>query len=146
MGDYRGRREADIEASPEACFETMTDYERLPEWQRAVKAARVIEHGEDADLVEYEVDAKLRTFKYRLRCCYPEPNVIDSTYVEGPFRDFSGRWAFEPRPGGGTRASIEVELDAGRWVPGPVARAVEDALLGRAVEDLKRRVEGHRPG
>jgi ribosome-associated toxin RatA of RatAB toxin-antitoxin module len=146
MPDYQGRREADVDAPPEACFAALTDYESMPEWQRALRSVRVLEPGDGSDVVEFEVDAKVRSFRYRLRCCYDEPHEIDSQYLGGPFRDFAARWRFEPAGDGGTRAIVEVRLDPGRFVPRPVARIVEDALLGRAVEDLKRRVEGVRTG
>ena len=141
MPSYRGRQEADIDASPQACFDALTDYERLPEWQRAVKSARIVERGDDHDVVEYEVDAKLTTLKYRLKQCYDEPSLIDSEYVEGAFRSMSGRWTFERRPGGRTLAAVEIEVDPGRWVPGPIKNAIEDALLKRALQDLRSRVE-----
>ena len=141
MPAYQGRREADVAAPPEACFAALTDYESMPEWQRALKRCTVIERGDGEDVVEYEVDAKVRTFKYRLRCIYDEPSKIDSEYLDGPFRDFAARWQFDAAADGGTRATVEVRLDPGRLVPRPVARMVEDAVLGRAVEDLKRRVE-----
>jgi ribosome-associated toxin RatA of RatAB toxin-antitoxin module len=141
MPDYQGRREADIAAPPEACFAALTDYDSMPDWQRALRSVRVLERGDGEDVVEYEVDAKVRTFTYRLRCLYDEPRAIDSQYLEGPFRDFAARWTFDPDGRGGTRASVQVHLDPGRFVPRPVARIVEDALLGRAVEDLKARVE-----
>jgi ribosome-associated toxin RatA of RatAB toxin-antitoxin module len=144
MPDYQGRREAEVAAPPEACFAALTDYDSMPEWQRALKSVRVLEPGDGSDLVEFEVDARVRTFRYRLRCLYDEPQAIDSIYVDGPFRDFSARWRFEPIGSSPdrTNAVVEVRLDPGRLVPRPVARIVEDALLGRAVEDLKRRVEG----
>ena len=145
MPDYQGRREADVAAPPEACFAALTDYDAMPQWQRALKRCTVVEHGDGSDVVDFEVDAKVRTIRYRLRLHYDEPTRIDSTYLDGPFRDFSARWRFDPAPGG-TRAVVEVHLDPGRFVPRPLARMVEDALLGRAVEDLKRRVEAHGGG
>ena len=143
MGSYRGTQQAELAATPEECFAAMTDYERLPEWQRAVKAARVVEHESDAgaDVVEYEVDAKVTTIKYRLRQTYRPPELIDSEYVEGPFRSMTGRWTFEPAGADRTLATVDIDVDPGRWVPGPVKRAIEDALLKRALEDLRRRVE-----
>jgi ribosome-associated toxin RatA of RatAB toxin-antitoxin module len=141
MPSYSGRQEAEIAASPEACFAALTDYERLPEWQGAVKRARIVESDPDSDVVEYEVDAKLTTIKYALRQTYDRPREIDSEYVSGPFRSMSGRWTFEPRPGGRTLATVEISADPGRWMPKPVARVIEDALLKRAVNDLRARME-----
>src|SRR3954452_18173157 len=41
MPDYEGRQEAEIAAPPEACFAALTDYESLPQWQRALRSVRV---------------------------------------------------------------------------------------------------------
>lgn len=41
-----GEWTAEIDATPERCCEVLTDYERLPEWRRAVPAARVFERDE----------------------------------------------------------------------------------------------------
>jgi ribosome-associated toxin RatA of RatAB toxin-antitoxin module len=142
MPSYRGRQQAELDASPQTCFDALTDYERLPEWQRAVKSARIVEHADDHDVVEYEVDAKLTTLRYTLKQCYDAPRLIDSDYVDGAFRSMSGRWTFDERPGGRTLAAVEIAVDPGRWVPGPIKHAIEDALLKRALQDLRSRVEG----
>ena len=133
------RREAQVDAPPEACFAALTDYAALPSWQRALKAARVLESGDGWDVVEYEVDATVKTVRYTLRLTYDEPHAIDSEYVDGPFRDFAAAWRFAPA-GDGTLAAVEARIDPGRFVPGPLKRMIEDAVLGRAVEDLQQRM------
>jgi ribosome-associated toxin RatA of RatAB toxin-antitoxin module len=139
MSATAARREAHVDAPPEACFTALTDYAALPSWQRALRAARVLESGDGWDVVEYEVDATVRTLRYTLRLRYDEPHAIDSDYVDGPFRDFTAAWRFSAS-GTGTRAAVEARIDPGRFVPGPVRRMVEDAVLGRAMEDLQRRM------
>jgi hypothetical protein len=101
----------------------------------------VLSRDGDSDLVEYEVDAKVTTLRYRLRQTYDEPRLIDSEYAGGSLRSMGGRWTFEPVDGDRTLATVAIEADPGRWVPGPVKRAIEEALLRRAVEDLRRHVE-----
>jgi ribosome-associated toxin RatA of RatAB toxin-antitoxin module len=141
MASYRGVQESEIHASPEECFEALTDYERLPEWQRAVRSARIVERKADADLVEYEVDAKLTTLRYRLWQTYSAPRLIDSEYAGGSLRSMSGRWTFDPAGPDRTRARVEITADPGRWVPRPVQRVIEEALLRRAVDDLRNHLE-----
>ena len=105
MPAYGECRSTDIAAPPRACFAALTDYERLPEWQRAVCAARVLERDARGrgTIVEYEVDARVRRVRYRLRQIYDEPRRLGSEYLGGDFRDFAGEWRFEPRGDGGTQ-------------------------------------------
>ena len=58
MPVYEGTREIDVPAPPEACFAVLTDYERLPEWQRMVRRCEILSRDEQgrAAEVEYEID------------------------------------------------------------------------------------------
>jgi ribosome-associated toxin RatA of RatAB toxin-antitoxin module len=143
MPAYGDCRTADIGASPQACFDALTDYERLPEWQGAVCAARVLERDERGrgTVVEYEIDARVKHVRYRLRQVYDEPRRLGSEYLGGDFRDFAGEWRFEPRSGGRTHAELDLRIDPGRFVPGPLRAVIADAVMRRALADLKRHVE-----
>lgn len=131
-----------IAAPAQACFDALTDYEHLPDWQRAVRAVHVIERDGEGrgKVVEYEVDAKLRTVRYRLRQTYDEPHRLGSEYLGGDFRDFTGEWRFTERDGH-TEVELDLDIDPGRFVPGPVRSAIREYVMTRAVRDLKRRVE-----
>jgi ribosome-associated toxin RatA of RatAB toxin-antitoxin module len=133
----------DIDATPHACFDALTDYERLPEWQGAVKRINVLERDAQGrgTVVEYEVDAKLKTVKYRLRQVYDEPSRLGSEYLGGDFKNFSGEWRFIDRGDGTTRVELELDIDPGRFVPGPVKSAIREYVMTRAVRDLKSHLE-----
>jgi len=144
MPAYGECRSTDIAAPPRACFAALTDYERLPEWQRAVCAARVLERDARGrgTVVEYEVDARVRRVRYRLRQIYDEPRRLGSEYLGGDFRDFAGEWRFEPRGDGGTHVELDLRIDPGRFLPRALRGVVADAVMRRALSDLKRFVEG----
>jgi len=143
MPAYGECRSTDIAAPPRACFAALTDYERLPEWQRAVCAARVLERDARGrgTVVEYEVDARVRRVRYRLRQIYDEPRRLGSEYLGGDFRDFAGEWRFEPRGDGGTHVELDLRIDPGRFLPRALRGVVADAVMRRALSDLKRFVE-----
>jgi ribosome-associated toxin RatA of RatAB toxin-antitoxin module len=149
MASYGDCRSIEIDAPLEACFETLTEVERIAEWQRAVCDVEILERDADgrAAVVEYVVDARVRKVRYRLRQFYDPPAVVRSEYLGGDFRDFSGEWRFLPAGGDGGRTRVELDLhiDAGRFVPGPLRGLIADAVMGRALNDLKRHVEGRRP-
>jgi ribosome-associated toxin RatA of RatAB toxin-antitoxin module len=139
MSAYGECQYAEIDAPPTACYEALTDFERLPEWQGAVKSVRVLERDEDGrgSLVAYEVDAKLKVVRYRLRQVHEPPHRLASIYEGGDFRDFGGEWRFEALPGDRTRAELDLAIDPGRFVPGPLRSLIRDAVMRRALSDLK---------
>ena len=139
MPDYGECHSTVIRASPEACFDALTDYEALPSWQGAVRSVQVLERDADGSgaVVEFEVDAKLKRVRYRLRQIEERPHRLGCEYLGGDFRDFSGEWRFIPA-GQDTRVELELHIDPGRLVPRPVRAAIANAVMSRALADLKR--------
>lgn len=142
MPDYADLRTTTIKASPEACFDALTDFERLPQWQGAVREVKVLERDAQGlgTVVEYEVDARVKRVRYRLRQLNERPHRIGCEYLGGDFRDFSGEWRFIAQ-GTGTRVELELRIDPGRFVPKPVRAAISYAVMARALADLKRHLE-----
>ena len=144
MPAYGECQAAEIAAPPQACFDALTDFEWLPEWQGAVRDVEVLERDGEGrgTVVEYVVDARLKTVRYRLRQIYDEPRRLASEYLGGDFRDFCGEWRFVPVAGGRrTRAELDLRIDPGRFVPRVVRKAIADAVVRRALRDLKAHLE-----
>jgi ribosome-associated toxin RatA of RatAB toxin-antitoxin module len=141
MSAYDASQTVTVTASAQECFDALTDYERLPDWQRALKRVEVIERGDDGAVVEYVLDAKLREVSYRLQLAYDAPRALTTTYVSGDFRDLSAAWRFADNGDGTTDVLLELRIDPGRFIPGPVRSVVQDVVMGRAMSDLKRHVE-----
>ncbi|MBV8957056.1 MAG: SRPBCC family protein [Solirubrobacterales bacterium] len=142
MPAYRDQRQIVITAAPADCFGVLTDYARMPEWQSRVCECRVLE-ADDAgrgSLVQYAIDAKLRVVRYQLRHLYHEPNWIGSEYVKGDFKDFAGDYRFRPQADR-THVNFSLRIDPGFKVPGAIARMLGQAVMGKSLQDLKRRVE-----
>lgn len=142
MAVHEAIREVEVEARACDCFAVLTDYERMPEWHSRVQRARVLsrdDEGRGRD-VEFEVDAKVRTVRYRLRHRYEGRHLIAGEYLGGDFKSFEGQYRFDERDGR-TRVTFELRIDPGVPVPGAVARMLNDAVMGRALTDLKRRAE-----
>ena len=140
MPDYGECQSAEIAAAPQACFDALTDFERIPQWQGAVRRIEVLERDDEGRglVVDYEVDARVKRVRYRLRQVYDEPHRIGSEYLGGDFRDFSGEWRFIGLDRNRTRAELDLHIDPGRLVPGPVRALIADAVMRRALSDLQR--------
>ena len=144
MPSYGECQSVEIAATPQACFDALTDFERLPDWQGSVRDVEVLERDAQGrgTVVDYVVDARLKTVRYRLRQVYDEPARLASEYLGGDFRDFCGEWRFEPVDGGRrTRVELDLRIDPGRFVPGVVRKAISDAVMRTALRDLKAHLE-----
>jgi hypothetical protein len=75
---------------------------------------------------------------YRLRQIYDEPHRIASEYLGRDFRDFAGEWRFIARDEGRTHAVLDLRIDPGRFIPGPVRNLIADVVMHRALSDLQR--------
>jgi ribosome-associated toxin RatA of RatAB toxin-antitoxin module len=142
MPVYEATQTVTVGGPPQACFDVLTDYASLPQWQSRVVQARVLS-TDDAGRgreVEYVIDVKLRTVRYRLAHSYREPEFIGSEYLGGDFREFAGDYRFQAN-GEGTLVAFHLRIDPGLLIPGPIARMLNEAVMGRALQDLKRRVE-----
>jgi ribosome-associated toxin RatA of RatAB toxin-antitoxin module len=135
-----------VDASPTRCFEALSDIDHVPDWQSSVRRAEVLERDPAgrAAVVAYEVDARVRRVRYRLRQSYRRPRWIRSEYLGGDFRDFAGEWRFIGLPGRRTRVELDLRIDPGRLVPGPVRALISDAVMRRALSELKAHVENGR--
>lgn len=143
MGRKRAEYSLVVEASAQACFDALTEYETFPEWQQAVKSVEVVSRYPDGRgrEVAFEIDAKVRRVSYRLEYSYDGPHLITWDYLGGDVKDVDGQFALEDRGDGTTLATYSLALDPGVWLPGPVAKVLTDQVMKRSVEDLKRRVE-----
>jgi uncharacterized membrane protein len=145
MGRKHVEQQITIDATPQACFDALTDYESFAQWQDAVKSTEVIsrdEHGRGRE-VEVEVDAKVKTIRYRLAYEYEEPHRIGWDYLEGDLKEIDGEYIFEDQGDGTTLATYSLAIDPGVWVPGPIQRMLSDQVMRGHMEDLKRHVESN---
>ncbi|MEO6496063.1 MAG: SRPBCC family protein [Solirubrobacteraceae bacterium] len=141
MGASAAEHSEVIAASPEACLDALLDFDSYPDWQSAVKSAEVLEHGSDP-VVEFRVDAKIKTIRYVLRYHPEPPSRLWWEYVDGDVRSVAGEYELSDLGDGTTRATYRLEVDPGRFVPGPVKKALTDGVMRTSVRELKARIEG----
>jgi uncharacterized membrane protein len=142
----RASQQIVVEGSPQECFDALVDYESFPDWQRAVKSVDVLTRDADGrgEEVAFEIDAKVKTVRYRLRYAYEEPHLITWDYLGGDVKDVDGEMTLEEQGDGTTLATYALALDAGVWLPGRLAKILNEQVMKGSVEDLKTRVEAGR--
>ena len=142
MGASKAEHAEVIAASPQACLDALLDFASYPDWQSAVSSTAVLEAGA-APVVEFRVDARIRTVRYVLRY-HPEPGPparLWWEYVEGDLRSVAGSYDLEDLGDGTTRATYRLEINPGRFVPGPIRKALTEGVMRGSVRELKARVE-----
>ena len=150
MGEIKGSRTVEIDASIEDVFEIAVDLDTTPQWQSSMRSVNVLERYEDglAKIAEVESDAKVRTVRNRLRFSSERPHRIDWVLEKGDTKSTRGSWEFEKLDGGRTRATFSLAVDPGMvlgmLLRGPAQSKARDFLLGDAAEGLKRRAESGR--
>jgi hypothetical protein len=143
MARQRAERQIVISGSPQRCFETAVDYERFPDWMRAVRKCRVISRDQRnrGERVEFEIGARLKTLSYTIDYSYEEPHLVTWRYVDGDIRDVDGELVLEDTGEGTTLATYALRIDPGRWVPPRVSDLLSNDVMLGVLEDLKKRVE-----
>ena len=115
----------------------MRDFASYPEWSSNVESVRLL--GDD--VVEFQIDAKVKKVRYVLRYHFEEPARVWWEYVEGDIKSVEGEYRFEEVEPGLTRMSYRLTMDPGAFLPGPIKKVLVNVVMKGSVEDLKRHVE-----
>ncbi|HEX6388035.1 MAG TPA: SRPBCC family protein [Solirubrobacteraceae bacterium] len=136
-------RSIDVDASPDALFAVLLDYEAMPDWQSAVIATDVRERDEQGrgTVVAFRIDVKVAKLRYVNRYTYDVPRAMGVEMIEGDMKSCETTYTFDELGNGRTRVTQRTTLDAGRFVPGPIKRLVAGQVLGEWLTQLKARAE-----
>lgn len=132
--------------SAQQIFDLVADVARYPEflpWTSAarIRARRPIEGGEeiDADLViSFKVFRERFGSRVRL---YPSDGVIDTRYIDGPFRHMESRWQVKDAPEGGCIVTFHVDFEFKNPVLQKLIGVVFDQAMHRVVTAFERRAQ-----
>lgn len=145
----QAREQITIDAPVEACFDTLVDFDRYPEWVDDLKDVAVVERDEHGRgvLVEFRAAGMGRSTTYRLRYDYEgAPRRLGWTLAQGDItRAIDGAYLLSGSDAGATDVEYELSIDLIMPIPGFVKRRAEDRIIKSALQALKARVESLRP-
>ncbi len=136
----------DIEATAEEILEVATDFESYPDWNPNIKKVEVQDTDDEgrATTVFFEVDAKVKTVRYRLGYDYSDaPEGFSWELIDGDVKELSGSYRFEEFDDV-TEVEYQTRIEPGFPIPGILKRQGERQLVKAALVDLKKRVESRR--
>ena len=139
-------RQTYINSSPTNCFKTICDFESYPEWQKTIKKVIVLEKENGRPLiVEYHLDAILKTITYTLRYTYHDKDakkmILEWDYVGGDLKKIVGSYTFEEIEPNKTLATFWLDVELGLWVPRGILEVFKTKTIEESIQALKLRVE-----
>jgi uncharacterized membrane protein len=133
-----------INAPVDKIVEALTSFETFPDWQASVMECEVLDRDDEGrgSLIRMKVDGKIKKLDTVIRYCYDLPNSLSWEQESGDFKEYVGRYAFAPRPDGGTDVTVDITAEVGFFVPGPMKKLIKDQSLKNAMRELKKHVGG----
>jgi coenzyme Q-binding protein COQ10 len=127
---------------PDQLYALVADIERYPEFLPWCIGARIRERRPTEIVADLVIGFKMYRERFTSRVTLHEPDGIEVTYSEGPFRYLNNSWRFQPAPGGGTQLDFQVDFELKSRLRstrrGWSARAAEAAIAGKqSTEDSK---------
>jgi coenzyme Q-binding protein COQ10 len=122
-------------------FEVIRDYASYPEFLSDMESVRVVSSSGGVSDVEFTLNV-IKRVSYTLRLSEsPARDGLRWELVEGMFKSNDGGWALEELPGGRTRATYDVNVSVGIFVPGAIVNRLVGKTLPATLAAFKRRAE-----
>lgn len=135
------QREALVVQARERLFALVREVESYPLRFRWCREGRVLARGEDGlpwEIAALTVDAAGMPVRFVTRNRYLEPERIEMSLVEGPFRSLEGHWLFHAITPTATRVAFSLRFEPrARWLGAALGRGFA-RLADRMVDDFCR--------
>ncbi len=134
-----------IDATRDDCLAVVLDFESYPTWANDVKQVTVIERDDQGRgaKVEYRAAGLGKSMRYTLVYDYSAlPESFTWTLAQGEgLRALDGSYRFDS-DGETTRVHYDLSVDLSLPVPGIIKRRAAGKIMGTALKELKKAVEG----
>jgi ribosome-associated toxin RatA of RatAB toxin-antitoxin module len=135
------RRSVEIDISPARFYALLIDFESYPGFVPNQSSARVVERGASRWRVEFELSVA-RKLRYTLDLVGEPERSLRWSLVQGDMmRENEGGWTLEELPGGTTRATYEVSVSLGGFVPRSISNALVERTMPANIDAFKREAE-----
>jgi len=133
-----------LNASREAIWDLLTDYDRFTETFTGIRSLEVISEDARGARVRFKIKVAFLSFDYTLQRDYVRPYELLTWHrTNGDFRDLSGSWGILPGPAEGVQQVIyESFVDVGFLIPTALVRDGAANELEKTVTRMRARLEG----
>ncbi|HZY26856.1 MAG: SRPBCC family protein [Jiangellaceae bacterium] len=135
-----------IAAAAADVMDVIADLEAYPEWTTSVREVEVLTVYEDDERpaeARFVLDAGAIKDTYTLSYEWDDDEQVRWTLVEGGLlRRLDGSYTLEELDDGSTEVTYELTVDIAIPMLGLMKRKAEKVIIGTALKELKKRVEG----
>ena len=133
-----------LDASREAIWDLLTDYDRFRETFKQIHSLKVISEDAQGARVRFNIKVAFLSFDYTLQRDYVSPYELLTWHrTGGDFREISGSWRILPGPVEGVHVVIfESFVDVGYLIPTALVRNRAAHELETTVTRIRARLEG----
>ena len=129
--------------TPEQMYALVADVPSYPEFLPWCSAARVrkVTPERDSTVLEADLVISFKVFRERFGSrvvLWPEKHMIDTEYLDGPFRYMKSSWAFAPAEGG-CEVSFFVDFEFRNAILQGIIGVVFNEAMQRIVRAFERR-------
>jgi carbon monoxide dehydrogenase subunit G len=132
-----------LNASREAIWDLLTDYDRFTETFTGIRSLKVINEDDRGARVRFKIKVAFMSFDYTLQRDYVRPyELITWHRTGGDFRHLSGSWGITPGPAEDIQEiTYESFVDVGFLVPTALVRDGAASELEETVRRMRARLE-----
>lgn len=134
--EVRVQRQALVPYLPERMFGLVADCTRYPLWFDWCAGARVLEREGNRVRAELSVRVAGISVSFSTENIELAPSQIDLTLLQGPFRQLTGRWRFEPIGEFGTRVGLDLVFEVNSGLVAGALTLGFRRLADRMVDDF----------
>jgi ribosome-associated toxin RatA of RatAB toxin-antitoxin module len=131
------RRSALVPYSVTQMFALVADVERYPEFLPWLEAAHVLTR--DGEWVTASLAMRQATFTTRNRLVQPE--FLEVSLLDGPFRTLEGRWDFRPIGADGSRVELAVRFEMQSAITSLVVGPTFERVCNQLVDAFGKRAK-----
>jgi len=133
-----------LNASREAIWDLLTDYDRFTETFTGIQDLEVLSEDDRGARVHFKIKVLFLAFDYTLQRDYERPYELLTWHrTAGDFRQISGSWEILPGPGEGIHVVVfESFVDVGYMIPTEMVRNQAAIELETTVTQIRARLEG----
>ena len=133
-----------LNASREAIWELLTNYDRFTETFTGIRSLEVISKDDQGARVRFKIKVAFLSFDYTLQRDYVRPYELLTWHrTGGDFRHLSGSWGIIPGPAEGIQEIIyESFVDVGFLIPTALVRDGAARELEDTIRRMRTRLEG----